>query len=156
MGFESSIETTNQPRVRAAVALVEDERVLLVRHRKGERTYWLLPGGGVEYGEPAREAARREVLEETGLEVRIGPLLLVSETVPPDRSRHLIHLVFEATRSGGELQVGEDPRVDEVCYVPIQELEGLIFHPPFAPQLRGALEGRFDGRDRFLGSLWVD
>lgn len=152
----SSIEAIPTPRIRVAVAIVQSGALLLVRHQKGQRSYWLLPGGGVEYGEPAKDAARREMLEETGLEVDVGSLLLVSETVAPDGSRHLIHLVFAGRQTGGALVLGDDPRVAEVRFVPLEEVPELVLHPPFADQLLAALEGRLTDQDRFLGRLWID
>jgi ADP-ribose pyrophosphatase YjhB (NUDIX family) len=58
--------------VRALV--VRNNTVLLVRHRAGQEP-WSLPGGGVARYERLAEAARREVLEETGVTVRIERLL---------------------------------------------------------------------------------
>ena len=51
------------PRIRVAGLLLQGGSVLLVRHQKGEDTYWLLPGGGVQYGESLEEALNRELLE---------------------------------------------------------------------------------------------
>ncbi|MGE0494433.1 MAG: NUDIX domain-containing protein [Vulcanimicrobiota bacterium] len=151
-----SIETTPNPRVRAAVAICHDESILLVCHEKAGRRYWLLPGGGIDFGEPAHQAARREVLEETGLEIEMGQLLLVNETLAPDGSRHLLHLTFAGTLTGGHLRPSLDPRVCGARWVPLDELAGVTLHPPLAPQLLEALDGGYGHRDRFLGNLWVD
>ncbi|MBW7866403.1 MAG: NUDIX domain-containing protein [Candidatus Hydrogenedentes bacterium] len=48
-----------QPRLRAAALIVEGESLLMVRHQKGGRHYWLLPGGGVDQGETVADALTR-------------------------------------------------------------------------------------------------
>lgn len=142
-------------RIRAAVILLQGEEVLLVRHQKGQDTYWLLPGGGVEYAETAPEAARREVMEETGLEVEVGDLALVAETLAPDSSRHLLHLVFGARMLGGRLQVGREARLAEARFVPLDALERLNLHPPMASAILSVARGSEVG-PRYLGALWRD
>ena len=76
----------------AAVALVVlDGRVLMVRQRRAYGVHWELPGGYVEPGETLEQTAAREVLEETGVEVEVGPMVgtLVWER-ESDRRRNLI------------------------------------------------------------------
>ena len=58
------------------------DQVLLVKnkHLEGpDNEYWSLPGGGVEEGESLRQALQREMLEETGVKAKIGPLLFINE-----------------------------------------------------------------------------
>lgn len=87
----------------SAGALVEhDGQILLVRHRKeGHYDFWVAPGGGVQGTEELAQAAAREVKEETGLRVAIGPLLYVEEFHNPD-TRHC-KFWFAATLLGGNL-----------------------------------------------------
>ncbi|MCZ8155122.1 MAG: NUDIX hydrolase [Leptospira sp.] len=82
-------------RVRVA-ALIQDSKgkVLLVQQKKKANGYWLLPGGGIEFGESADEALRRELKEELDLEVTKSFFLLLNESIDPDKRRHLIQLVF--------------------------------------------------------------
>src|ERR1700730_6290014 len=63
-------------RIRVGVLIWRAGEVLLVRHEKGGRSYWLVPGGGVDAGETMVEAGAREMLEETGYHVEMGRLLL--------------------------------------------------------------------------------
>ena len=57
-------------RPRACSALIHNETILMVRHVEKARSYWTLPGGGLEAGEMPAEAAVREIYEETGVRVR--------------------------------------------------------------------------------------
>jgi len=59
-----------------ALVLDEEDRLLLVRFREGERAVWLTTGGGLEEGESDEHALRRELVEEAGLEeFDLGPLV---------------------------------------------------------------------------------
>lgn len=51
----------NRPRVRVAGVLEEDGKLLLIEHTKNERSYWLLPGGGVDWGESLEEASKKRI-----------------------------------------------------------------------------------------------
>lgn len=66
-------------------AIVRDHQILFIRHRenKSGRSYWILPGGGIEPGETEEECVRREIKEETNLDVRTVSLLL-EELGPPN------------------------------------------------------------------------
>jgi 8-oxo-dGTP diphosphatase len=95
-----------RPRQRlAAYALVIDSaaRVLLVRQPNGQGNAgrWLLPGGGVEFGEHPEQAVIRETREEAGLRVRVGVLLdVVSDVTRVGRRRRALHnvrLIYQAT-----------------------------------------------------------
>lgn len=132
---------SSRPRIRVCAFITRDERVLLVRQRRGASTYWLLPGGGVERGESLADALAREVEEECGLTVEIsGPPLAVVQTISPDGglSRHLIQLVFPARiaprRPDGPLGFspppGRDPAIQEVEWFGVGALPGLTLHPP--------------------------
>ena len=89
----------------------EDNRILMVRQDHPERTVWMVPGGGIEDGENSAQAAVREVLEETGLEVEILGLIWHVEEVS-ERGQRFVNF-FKARVAGGELKLGEDPEFSE-------------------------------------------
>lgn len=100
------------------MVLVEGDAILLVqRGRDPGRGLWAVPGGKVEPGEPLREAARREVLEETGLDVRIGDVAWVGEHI--DDHHHLVLIDYLGEIVAGEPSPEDD--ADDVRWVRLDE-----------------------------------
>jgi ADP-ribose pyrophosphatase YjhB (NUDIX family) len=89
------------PKVAAAVVVRTNQGVLLLRRAQRDRAYgkWILPGGHVDRGEVVLEAARREVLEETGLMVEITGLLGVYSY----KDYPWVLVVYTAEADGGRL-----------------------------------------------------
>lgn len=145
------------PRVRVAAVIVLDGRLVLVRHRHRDRTYHLLPGGGVEAGETLADALVREVREETGLDIGIGAPLFLSDTIDPLGARNVLNVVFVADVTGGEItDRPDDPRIEGVDLVAPDSLAGLDLRPPMARQLQDAIAAGFTGPTLYLGALWAD
>ena len=70
--------------IRYQGAIIQDHHILLIKqtdHVRG-RSYWLIPGGGIEQYETEEQCVQREMLEETGLEVRVDFLLLDEPSTP--------------------------------------------------------------------------
>ena len=85
---------------------VRDGKVLVIRRGKEPfKGHWSLPGGRVEAGETLREAVRREVREETGLDVFVGRVAGYREAFEPD---HHVVIAFHVEVTGGQLCAGDD------------------------------------------------
>jgi ADP-ribose pyrophosphatase YjhB (NUDIX family) len=140
-----------------AALMLLDGKVVTVRHQYEDQVYHLLPGGGVDYGETLAAAVSREVREETGLEITVGDVLFVNDTIDPLGTRHVVNITFDATIAGGTLSgVSEDPRVVGVDLVHPADLLSFDFRPPIAEAIVTWLrsEGTVPS-ERYLGSLFT-
>lgn len=145
----------SSPRVRVAALIVIEGRVVCVRQRKGDYSYHLLPGGGVDYRETLEQALIREVREETGLEVVLGKPLFINDTIDPRGRRHLVNITFEATVVGGSLECCQpDVAIESVELVSPDELCRLDLRPPIAGHLLNALRGEHSEL-QYLGAVFT-
>ncbi|MHA1771839.1 MAG: NUDIX domain-containing protein [Candidatus Thorarchaeota archaeon] len=106
------------------VAIIDRENIILVK--RGHEPYkgsWVLPGGFIEYGETAEEAAVREVLEETGVSVKLRDILGVYSAPERDPRKHVLTVVFVAERIKGEPVGGDDAA--EAKWFKIKETETM-------------------------------
>lgn len=115
------------PKVAVAAWILQDNRLLLVRRRGDPMAgYWAMPAGFMEYDEDPQEAVRREVLEETGLQVNIERLLELFHT-PADGGLANLVLVYEASVRHGTPHAGDD--ADAVAWFVRDELPPVAFLP---------------------------
>lgn len=117
--------TTPAPRPEVAVGAVcvHDGRLLLVRRGRGVAVgRWSLPGGRVEPGETLAAAVRRELREETGLDVVVGALCGIAERI--SERAHYVILDFWATVAGPAIATAGDDAVD-VAWVDLNDLAAL-------------------------------
>lgn len=91
-----------------------DRRIVLVRRANPPlEGRWSLPGGRLEFGERIEQALQRELFEETGLLVAVGPLVEIVEII--QSPYHYVILDYLCRKTGGELRAGDDAR--EVAWV---------------------------------------
>jgi mutator protein MutT len=119
----------SRPVVGVGAVVVSDDRVLVIRRAheplKGE---WSLPGGAVELGESLQAAVVREVREETGLDVEVGPLVEVVDRVqraPDGRVAYHFVVVDYLCRPRGEARPTSGSDADDVRWAAVGELTEL-------------------------------
>lgn len=109
----------------AAVIWNDRREVLLIRRMKEPRKgQWSLPGGKVEFGESLHLALKREIREETGLEIEIMGLIDVAETIDDEaagaKGFHFVLIDYAARVISGEAVAASDAA--DATWVPITKL----------------------------------
>ncbi|QLD84827.1 NUDIX hydrolase [Natronomonas halophila] len=127
--FEKGIERGDDGEWGAGCLAIDDGRILLVR----EGDAWLVPGGRVESDESPVAAARREVLEETGIEVEITGLGAIAEQTfvheETGESFEFYFATFVGTPAEHDPTFGPEPGIDEVAWhddVPENTFDGEL------------------------------
>lgn len=100
-----------------AIVLDDSKRMLLVRQHHDGRDIWMVPGGGIEEGENAAEAAIREVEEETGLHIAVDGLLWHVEEVSERGQRFVNFFLGHVDGDIQRLELGYDPELAEDAQV---------------------------------------
>jgi 8-oxo-dGTP diphosphatase len=148
-----------EPRIRVSAILRWHGRLLLCRHEKADRHYWLLPGGGVNSGESLTSALHRELSEEIGIDDELpveGPVAIVDSIAPAHSyaTKHVVHIIFSGDLGGRSLEAvtSRDAAVRGHRLFSVPELDDIVLHPPIQ---------RFLARWRpgdpvvYLGPLWA-
>jgi 8-oxo-dGTP pyrophosphatase MutT (NUDIX family) len=117
--------------IRYQGAIIKDHHLLLIRHREHQSgySYWLFPGGGIEVGETEEQCVAREMLEETGLVVKVEGLLFMQPMPQPDGYKQ--RNIYLCAVLAGEAKPGYEPEEDahehygivEVKWFDLREIE---------------------------------
>lgn len=102
-----------------------DDKILLCKSAKWNDQY-VIPGGHIERGERMEDALRREIREETGLELYDIQLISLQESIDSDtfeESRHFIYIDFVCRTL--QYEVTLDDEADAYCWVSLEEIEHL-------------------------------
>ncbi len=124
MGKKKKKGTPRNPFPTVDVIVERGEGKILLVRRSNPPLGWALPGGFIDYGEPAEDAARREVLEEAGVSVLLTDLLGVYSAPDRDPRHHTLTVVYIG-RSRDAVQAGDDAA--EVAEFAIDALPEMAF-----------------------------
>ena len=124
-----SREYPSRPFCGVGVVVRRDDQVLLVqRGNPPRRGDWGIPGGVVELGETLREAARREVREECGIEIQVAELLDTFEVLQRDDAGrlqyHYVIIDFAAEYVGGDVHAASD--MLDAQWVTVRDLDAVV------------------------------
>ena len=122
----------NQPTLAVGAVVFKDNKVLLVkRGQSPAKGMWAIPGGSVELGETLKQAAEREILEETGLVIKAGEPIFSFEVIRYDgRDRVKFHYYIvdlEGEYVHGNIQPGDD--AIKVRWISEEDLNSIEVNP---------------------------
>lgn len=136
-------------RLRVTLIIVDNDEILLIDRQRNGRSYYVIPGGGVEPGESLAQAARREAQEELSLDVELGPLLYIR---PWDDGRfQQMEYAFLVNRFSGqpdlcdpEILAQQTPdNIYRLQWLPLAELNASPCYPgPLEPKVLGLVNGK--------------
>jgi 8-oxo-dGTP diphosphatase len=145
----------DKPTIRVAGLLIHEGRMLMVEQGRGDERYWLLPGGGVKFGETLSDALRREFSEELRLRVGVSKLLAIVESVSPDPAyrKHVVHLVFEVSAPHDVAPEPHDPKVLSAAFLDELQLQRIDVRPPITEFLSSCVR-ELPSSPQYLGRRW--
>ena len=145
----------DKPTIRVAGLLVEQGRILMVEQGHGDERYWLLPGGGVHFGETLADSVKREFDEELGLRVGVYKLLAIVESISPDPSyaKHVVHLVFEVSAPHEVAPEPRDVKVLRAAFLDETQIQTADVRPPITEFLSACVR-ELPSSPQYLGRRW--
>lgn len=123
---------TRPIRLATRAIVMHQNRLLLVNAYRGRDDLWCAPGGGAELHQSLPDNLAREVFEETGLRIAVGPPCLLNEFHDPDGDFHQVDVYFRCTVTAGDLDDNwQDPEgiVTHRRWVTRDELAALRVKP---------------------------
>jgi ADP-ribose pyrophosphatase YjhB (NUDIX family) len=107
--------------VGCGAAIVRENRLLLVKRRKPpEAGFWSLPGGKVEFLERAEQAVIREIAEEIGVSIALGPLICLIQMIGVD-GQHWVSPVYRALIEAGEPVNREPDKIEAIGWFALDD-----------------------------------
>jgi len=139
-------------KVRPAVIIVQENSVLTMRYKYGEKEVFALPGGNPDPDECLPEALRRELMEELGVTVEIGEMALCGEVLWGETRKETLHMIFSAKIDGGSPVINPlETTALEIVWLPFTELENRLMYPNVGKDIRQYLKGNL--KSAYIGVI---
>ena len=125
-------------------------RVLLLKHVRPHAEYWVLPGGGEDWGETVDKALVREIKEELGVNVQPGNLVAIGELITP--ARHVLDVFVAGTLEKQEgFTIAHSEGIAEAEWIPRTDVARLDFRPIEMVQVLESVDLTRQGAPVYLG-----
>ena len=125
-----NMENHNRPKVGVSVIIYKDNKILMLKkigaHGSGT---WSFPGGHLEFGEEIEDAVRREVIEETGVEIKNIQQVTFTNDIFSQEDKHYITIFVKAEIDAGEPEIKEPDKAVEMGWFEWNKMPEPIFLP---------------------------
>lgn len=145
-------DTEKNIRIRVGGLVIKENKILLIAHKKDGEIYWLVPGGGVDFGESLSSALIREYKEELNLNVNPEQPILICDSLHPKNKRHILNIVFQCSSFDGELKLASEERLFDYNFFTANQLKDLIIYPPINNELISIINK--EKTNLYLGKMW--
>ena len=123
--------------------IIRKNKVLLVRDPRMDGVIWEIPGGRMNINEEPREAVAREIMEELGVTILVGPVVHMEQFIKGNEGKRAFVIVYECQMTDVEQTiVVSEAEVCEIAWVSAEELPGY----PLFPEYKRALNYYFANR----------
>jgi 8-oxo-dGTP diphosphatase len=141
-------------KIRPAILIIENQKILTMKYIYGGKEVYNLPGGNLELGEYLNEALAREMVEELGIEVEVGKLILIGEVHSgiEEQMKQTLHLLFEGKITEGvpTLNPKETSALD-IQWLSVNDLENINLYPKLTTQIKDYLAGKL--QNKYIGKI---
>ncbi|MFA5763558.1 MAG: NUDIX hydrolase [archaeon] len=126
-----------KPRAGASVIVKHEGKILLgKRNKENANGMWVIPGGGIDFGEKIKDAAIREIKEETGIDIHAPEFVCFKELVNLPADYHSIVFFFKAKPKHTNIVVSDD--LSEAGFFTIEEIKKMNIVFSVIPALKEA------------------
>jgi len=127
-------------RIRVAGICFLDNKLLLITHKKNNKEYWVVPGGRVEFSEPAEQTLIREYNEELNLDIKVQKFLFYNESLPPDYPVHTLNLFFLVKSLSSDIKLADEEILWKFAFFNKNQINNLLIYP----KINSVIEENFD------------
>ncbi|MBN1646084.1 NUDIX hydrolase [Candidatus Woesearchaeota archaeon] len=115
-----------RPRLGAATIVIHDDKILLGRRNKTNANgMWVIPGGGVDWGEHSREAAVREIKEETNLDIELIRFVGYHEIINVPANYHAIVAFYLAKLKSSHFELEASEDLDNAGFYTLEDIKKM-------------------------------
>lgn len=135
--IDENLVTSKQMRIRPAIILIENNKLLLLRYSYAGKDVYQFPGGNTEDVETLEQTLARELEEELNLPVSVGRLRIAAQVINETKQQATLHCLFE-----GKILDGVKPAINplhttalEIVWMDINQLDQLNLYPAVGTKL---------------------